>query len=114
MKYQRIEARLSDYPDDADGDALRRVASTADMSTPMAIDFEVVAETREALEAIARVAEARGYQVELREEDAVWCCTCTRTMLATYDGVMGAQAELDALAEPFGGSTDGWGTFGNR
>jgi hypothetical protein len=30
------------YPDDADGDALRRIAATADMSRPMDIDFFIV------------------------------------------------------------------------
>ncbi len=30
-----------DFPDDADGDALRRVAERSDMSKPMDIDFAV-------------------------------------------------------------------------
>ena len=34
-------------------------------------------------------------------------------MLATYDGVMAAQAELAELSERFGGFPDGWDTFGN-
>ena len=43
-----------DYPGDADGDALRRVAATgANMSRPMEIEFFVAIPDREAGEAIA-------------------------------------------------------------
>jgi regulator of RNase E activity RraB len=35
-------------------------------------------------------------------------------MLATYTNVVRSQEELQALAEPYGGEVDGWGTFGNK
>ena len=35
-------------------------------------------------------------------------------MLATYEGVISSQSELDELAAPIGGVADGWGTFGNE
>jgi hypothetical protein len=34
-------------------------------------------------------------------------------MLLDYDSVIAAQAELDRVSGPFGGYSDGWGTFGN-
>jgi hypothetical protein len=103
------------FPKDADGDALLRVASTsADMSRPMDIDYFVSVPAREAGESVARLAAGLGYRTEVTydEEDDAWDCCCTRTMLATYDGVVGVQRELDELSRPFGGQSDGWGTFG--
>jgi len=111
-----------DYPNDADGDALRRVASDgSDMSKPMEIDFVVSAPSEDAANAIAYVAQARGFRTKVcrdadeEDEDIVttWSCYCTRTMVATYRGVIRVQAELDAISRPLGGHADGWGTFGN-
>ena len=104
-----------DYPDDADGDALRRVAATgADMSRPMEIEFFVAVPGREAGEAVARLVAAAGYRPELvhDEEDDRWDCYCRKTMLATHEGVTAAQRDLDELGRAFGGSSDGWGTSG--
>ncbi len=104
------------YPDDADGDALRRVASMgADMSRPMDIDFFVAVPDRQAGESVAKLASSLGYRTEVvhDEEDDAWDCYCTKAMLATYDGVVLAQRELDLLSRSFGGKSDGWGTPGN-
>jgi regulator of RNase E activity RraB len=111
------------FPHDADGDALRRVAqSGSDMSRPMEIDFFVAVPDRQAGEHVARLAAFRGYQVKVvedaheegdDEEGDAWTCYCTKAMLATYDGVVEAQRELDDLSRHFGGRSDGWGTSGN-
>ena len=104
------------YPDDADGNALRRVASLgADMSHPMEIDFIVSVPDRQAGESVARLASRLGYLTELvyDEEDDAWDCSCTKAMFATYDGVVEAQRELDELSRPLGGYSDGWGTPGH-
>jgi regulator of RNase E activity RraB len=111
-----------DYPNDADRDALRRVASDgSDMSKPMEIDFAISAPSEDAVKAIAHLAQARGYQTEVcrdsDEEDervaTTWSCYCTRTMIPTHGEVVRIQAELDAIGRPLGGHADGWGTFGN-
>jgi hypothetical protein len=104
------------YPDDADGDALRRVASTgANMSLPMDIDFFVAVPGREAGEAVAQLASRAGFSTELvyDEEDDAWECVCTKRILPTYGDVVGAQRELDEMSRPFGGHSDGWGTLAN-
>jgi regulator of RNase E activity RraB len=104
------------FPNDADGDALRRlIHDGSDLSRPMAIDFTVDVPTRAAGEAVARAAEQAGYQtsVEMDEEDGAWTCYCTRYMIANYAAVVEAQRELNRLSEPHGGSCDGWGSFGN-
>jgi hypothetical protein len=114
MSLNRDEA--IDFPDDADGDALRRVATDSDMDRPMAIDFMVAVPNELAgREIVVQVASA-GFTAYVAQDDesGKWTCYCTKTMLATYDGIVSAQSELDLLAQPFGGYSDGWGTWGNR
>ncbi len=105
-----------EYPDDADGDALRRVASDgSDMSRPMAIDFAVAVPDETSGLRMAAAAGSAGYATSVWQDDESgdWTCDCTKTMAATYDAVVASQDELDKLAKPFGGHADGWGTFGN-
>lgn len=103
------------FPNDADGDALRRVASNSDLAKPMKIDFMVAVPSRNAAELIASRVGTHGYtpSVEQDQETKEWTCYCTKEMVATYEGIIAAQDELDALSRDLGGYTDGWGTFGN-
>ena len=104
------------YPNDADGDALRRlVEAGADLSRPMDIEYSVAVPSEAAGVEVASAADQRGYSSELvyDEEDDAWSVYCVKRMLATYEGVMAAQAEIGELSQPFGGECDGWGTFGN-
>ncbi|MEO7111581.1 MAG: ribonuclease E inhibitor RraB [Polyangiaceae bacterium] len=104
------------YPNDADGDALRKLAEQSDMSKPRSIDFAVDVPDRASGDQVAAAATKRGYAtaVECDEPTQTWTCYCTKQMLPAYDGVVAAQTELDELAKPFGGRSDGWGTFGNE
>jgi hypothetical protein len=104
------------YPQDADGDALRRVVdSGADMSRPMIIDFSVTVPDERTARHVAELVEAHGFDPSISENDgsASWSVHCSKSMLATYDGVVAVQAELEVLVTPHGGFCDGWGTFGN-
>jgi len=113
------------FPRDADGDALRRVAAGgADMGAPMSIDFSVAAPSKEAAEGVAAAAQRLGYRTDVWFDDEEqdldgdddtppWTCYCTKSMLATYEGVIRAQRELDEIGRPFGAWSDGWGTYGN-
>jgi regulator of RNase E activity RraB len=111
----------ADYPNDADGEALRMVAEDgADMSRPMVVDFMVVATSESAANSIGNVARALGYETKVvRDTDLdenpedTWTVYCTKTMLLTYESVIAAQDELDAACAPYDGYSDGWGTFGN-
>jgi len=112
---------MVDYPDNADGDALRRVlAGGSDMAKQMEIDFAVAAPDEAAGRRIADEAGRLGYRVRLvpdadpEEPDATsWSCYCSKTMVPDYEAILAVQRELDDLATPFGGWSDGWGTFGN-
>jgi hypothetical protein len=106
-----------DFPDDADGKALRQVAERADLTRPMDVDFVIRVADEAAAEAVATAATARGYLSDARPDDddeSRWCCYCTRpALLLTYEALQAAQAELLALSAPFGGRLGAWGTFGN-
>lgn len=104
-------------PDDADGDALRQVATQgSDMSRPMYIDFQVAVPNHSAAQAIARVAGELGYRVRVYESAECRLpitCQCSTRMLATYAAIIAIQRELAEISRQFGGIPDGWGTFGN-
>ena len=106
-----------EFPDDADGDALRRVqANGSNMARPMDIDFHVTAPDGGAAEAIAAQARAQGFAATATRDDEVgaWTSTCTLRMVPAHDQIIAIQARLDELSRPFGGETEGWGTFGNK
>jgi hypothetical protein len=91
-------------PDDADGDALRRVAALgADVSRPMEIDFFVAVPDRGAGEPVARLSECAGCRTEVIHDDEVdaWDCYCRKTIAPTHEGVVATQCELDELSRPF-------------
>ena len=106
------------YPNDSDGDALRRVANDgSDMSRPMLIDFQVAMPDESAARALGDTAARLGYDVEIYDSPECslpWTCQCSKRMVATYDGVIAVQQQLSELSAPLGGHPDGWGTFGNR
>jgi hypothetical protein len=104
------------YPNDADGDALRKVAATgADMGQPMVIEYSIAAPDELTAKRIAEVVCPRGYDPSIAHdaESNSWTVYCSRSMLVTYDGIVRAQRELNAWVKPYGGECDGWGTFGN-
>jgi regulator of RNase E activity RraB len=105
----------TDFPNDADGDALRRVAKDgSDMSKSMFIDFQMAIPNEEAATKLALAAKKLGYHAKTYASGKSWTCECSTWMLATYEGVAAVQAELAAQGAPFGGFPDGWGTFGNE
>ena len=107
----------NEFPDDADGDALRRfVDDGSDLAKPMSIDFQVAVPDESAAKGLADVVYKLGYRVRIYaspECSLPWTCECSTRMLASYDGVIAIQKELAALASLFDGKPDGWGSFGN-
>jgi len=107
---------IPDYPNNADGDALRRIATDgSDMSKPMVIDFSVAVPDEISGNHVASAARSAGYDSHvLQDKDSgEWTCYCTKSMIATYESVVSIQEELNEISRPFAGYTDGWGTFGN-
>lgn len=107
---------MSDPEDVATMEALERYqAQGSDLSRPMEIDFFVSAPTEESAESVAREADSRGFSVkiEVSEASGEWTCYCTKTLIPSYANVRSIERELDAVARPFGGRADGFGSFGN-
>jgi hypothetical protein len=105
------------YPNDADGDALQRVADDgSDMSQPMMIDFCVAVPNESAAKAIAELVILKGYVPDIAKDDdrTKWSCYCKKEMVPTYNAIIVAQEELNELSKPYGGHSDGWGTSGNK
>ena len=106
-----------DFPHDADGEALRRIAEDgSNLSKPMFINFQVVVPDEESAKGLASIAGKLGYHVSIYESpdcDLPWTCECSSRMLATYETVIAIQEELAEISVQFGGHPDGWGTFGN-
>lgn len=108
---------MSDLPNDSDGDAIRLVIKDgADLSRPMEIDFHVAAPSAGIAEKVAEQANLCGFQARVvkDEGDGNYPTWCSKTMLLTYQAVIGAQTQLSELSIPLGAYSDGWGTFGNR
>ena len=104
------------YPNDPTGDALRSIAeSGSDMNQPMEIEYHIFVEDQAAGDAVSTALRAAGLDTEVwcDEETDEWTCTCYKTMLATYDGILETEAMLAKLCEALGGTPDGWGTYGN-
>jgi len=107
---------MKSIPDDATGDALRRIAETgSDLAKPMKIDFFVAVPSKDTGDKIALKARDLGFatSVEMDDEDLEWTCYCTKVLVPEYDEVVKIEHQLDSIAKEFGGHIDGFGTFGN-
>ena len=74
------------YPDDDDGDALRRVAEHgADMSQPLKIEFSIDVSDVERARSLAERIAALGYIPDIFVDDETGSVSiyCAKTMLAT-------------------------------
>jgi len=94
-----------DYPNDADGDSLRRVRDAgSDMSLPMTIDFSIDVPSEIAARALAAVVTTHGFDPSISDNEGrgSWSVYCSKTMLATYESVISVQAQLNELAKPQG------------
>ena len=103
-------------PDDADGDAMRRViADGGDLSRPMLVDFQIDCPDVSSAEAIAAKIPADEFAVRIYQNsgDETATCECSREMLLDHSELIRIQHELSAIASPFGGFCEAWGTFGN-
>lgn len=128
---------MADYPDDADGSLLAELeAQGVDMTRPLLLEFAVAAPDEAAATAISEALAGAGYQSEIdyddgeplegeADEEALadsdaddeeefgpsWTVYALVELIPDYDEILRIQGELDSLAEPLGGSADGWGVM---
>jgi regulator of RNase E activity RraB len=105
----------NDLPPDADGDAIWRVVQTgSDLSRPMIVEFNLVASDEEAARKVAAAVATQGFEIQCIPSGERWTCICSRSMLLIHADLQRIQENLDAIGRPYGGSINGWGTFGNK
>lgn len=111
-----FKKREPKFPDDADGHALYRIWKQGkDLSKPHNIDFFVALTGEEAGKKLQLLVEEQGFQCSLEQDSDTgkWTLYCTKRMTLNYQQLIDTQALLDKLSQPFGGYSDGWGTFGD-
>ena len=119
---------MTTYPDDADGAVLADLAAMGvDMTRPLLIEFPVAVPDEASANSTATAMTEAGYDphVEYDEgepdfdpevDDAdefgpAWTVYANVRMIPEYDEIVRIQAELDQIARPFGGKSDGWGVM---
>ena len=107
------------YPDDASGDALRRMeAKEDDLSRPRNIDFTVVFPDENAAKQFANHFRALGHTVSVEPAGTVpefsRDVLVVKHMAPSYQEIAAFEASLQRVADTLGGHNDGWGCFSER
>ena len=119
---------MNAYPQNADGAVLTRIAARGvDMTRPRKIEFAVAVPDENAAEAVSLALRRNDYGAEIYydegERDETGCIPDTGefapswtvyteiNMVPDYERIIEIQAELDRIATPLGGKSDGWGTL---
>ena len=108
----------STFPDDVDGDVLRRMAEDGfDFSKSVDIDFNIDFDSWPPPEAFMVKIRERHPDAQViepgegdDEDDEGYVQVVVHDVLS-YDLVMRVQSELSALAAPFGGVCESWGAW---
>jgi Regulator of ribonuclease activity B len=107
---------MLDFPDDENGDVLRRMAASGDdLSKPRQIDFTVAVPGESEAATLAERYRRQGYDVSFKRSDVVpdlpWDVVVRKFMLPDHSAITSFELELEDAATPFGGRNDGWGCF---
>jgi regulator of ribonuclease activity B len=104
------------YPDDANGDVLRRMeAEGDDLTRPRNIDFTVVFADENSAEQFAKHFRELGHEVSVEatgtEQDFPWDVVVVRHMVPSYHGISNFENLIQSVADGWGGHNNGWGCF---
>lgn len=107
---------IDQFPDDENGDVLRRMQEGGDdLSKPREIDFTVVLPSEDAARNFGDHFTAAGYDVKVENAGTVaelpWDVVVVKHMLPDHAGITAFEEELEEVAAPLGGRNDGWGCF---
>jgi hypothetical protein len=102
------------FPDDENGDVLRRMeASGDDLSRSRNIDFTVVFPNETAAERFARHFRELGYAASIdfsqTVENLPWDVVVVKHMIPSHEGIGRFENMLEDVAVPLDGRNDGWG-----
>lgn len=104
------------YPDDDNGDVLRRMEAQGDnLGMPRNIDFTVVFPDETAAERFAEHFRKQGYAVSVEfaetEKDLPWDVVVVKSMTPSHREIGDFETTLQEIADTLGGRNDGWGCF---
>lgn len=104
------------FPNDANGDALRRMQENGDdLTRPRDIKFTVVFPSKPLAEAFAHYFQGQGFRVSVEKTECVpeypWDVIIVSHMLASHSDISQFEEALEEAASPLGGRNDGWGCF---
>lgn len=104
------------YPDDVNGDVLRRMEARGDdLSKPRNIDFSVVFADASSAQQFAEYFQALGHNVSVEHAetrpDFPWDVLVVQHMAPSYDAITDFEDLLQSVADRWGGHNDGWGCF---
>jgi hypothetical protein len=120
---------MTTYPDDADGAILADLAAQGiDMSQPLLIEFPVAVPDEVSANSTLKAMTEAGYESHIEYDEGEpdddgeidpddeefgpsWTVYANVRMIPEYNKIVRIQAELDRLAWPFGGNSDGWGVM---
>jgi hypothetical protein len=107
------------YPDDANGDALRRMEEQGDdLSCPRNVEFTVVFPNESAARQFADHFSTLGYaaSAELTEtvENFPWDVVVVNHMAPSHEKIGAFEDLLEGVAVTFGGHNDGWGCLSSH
>lgn len=102
------------YPDDANGDALRRMEAIGDdLSQPRDIEFTAVFPNESDAKPFAEHFRANGYTASIERtgtmENFPWDVVVVRHMVPSHGEIGEFEELLRHVATTFGGQIDGWG-----
>jgi hypothetical protein len=107
---------VENIPDDSTGKALKEyIRNGSDLRKPMKIDFFVAVPSEEQGKQVSLKARDLGFQtsVEKDEKTLAWTCYCTKTLIPQYSEVIKIENQLNSISRPYGGYSDGFGSYGN-
>jgi hypothetical protein len=105
-----------DFPDDENGDVLRRLQKDGDdLAKLREVNFTVVFATEKPAQEFGEHFVRRGYKISIEKSNCVpdmpWDVVVTRHMAPSHSGITQFEEELQEIAEGLGGRNDGWGCF---
>ncbi len=104
------------YPNDSNGDALRRMeAQGDDLTQPRDVDFTVAFANASSAEQFAEHFRALGHEVSVEftetNQDLPWDVVVVQHMVPSHDGITSFENLLQSVADGWGGHNEGWGCF---
>jgi hypothetical protein len=104
------------FPNDDNGDVLRRMAANGDdLTQARNIDFTVVFQSEASAHSLAAHFQSLGYTASIEntmvESDFPWDAVVVKNMVPAHDAIEEFEEQLQDVADGFGGRNDGWGCF---